>query len=129
MKGALLAFGGERGANIALMVEVLAAGLSRRQLVARCAVVHRRTRTVPAPGCFVLAIEPKLLDPRFREAHERAARPAAPRYGVHIPGRARAEAAEKAAARGITAPKAVVRAHLRIRRPVFFLKTSTPSDG
>ncbi|TJV41118.1 MAG: Ldh family oxidoreductase, partial [Mesorhizobium sp.] len=30
------------------------------------------------------------------------------RYGVHVPGRARAEAAEKAAARGITAPKAVV---------------------
>ena len=28
MKGALLAFGGARGANIALMVEVLAAGLS-----------------------------------------------------------------------------------------------------
>ncbi|TIW17972.1 MAG: Ldh family oxidoreductase, partial [Mesorhizobium sp.] len=28
MKGAMLAFGGQRGANIALMVEVLAAGLS-----------------------------------------------------------------------------------------------------
>ena len=50
MKGALLAFGGERGANIALMVEVLAAGLSRRQLVARRAVLHARLAKAPAPG-------------------------------------------------------------------------------
>ncbi|TIX53471.1 MAG: Ldh family oxidoreductase, partial [Mesorhizobium sp.] len=62
----------------------------------------------PGTGLFVLAVEPKLLDPdfeqRMRDQLDRLRR----RYGVHVPGRARAEAAEKAVARGITAPKAVI---------------------
>ena len=50
VKGALLAFGGERGANIALMVEVLAAGSQRRQMVARRAVLHARLARARAPA-------------------------------------------------------------------------------
>ena len=42
LRGALLAFGGARGANIALMVEVMAAGLDGRELGARRALVHFR---------------------------------------------------------------------------------------
>ena len=72
MNGALLAFGGSRGANIALMVEVLAAGLVGRQLVARCAIVHRGPGQ-PGTGLFVLAIEPEAARSGFREAHERSA--------------------------------------------------------
>ena len=42
LRGALLAFGGARGANIALMVEVLAAGIIGRELGPRRAFVHVR---------------------------------------------------------------------------------------
>ena len=107
MKGALLAFGGQRGANIALMVEVLAAGISGANW-SLDAPRFTDGSDSPGTGLFVLALEPKLLDPdfeqRMRDQLDRLRR----RYGVHIPGRSRAEAAERASARGITVSKAVV---------------------
>ena len=44
LDGLLLAFGGKRGANIALMVEVLAAGHDRRELVIGLSTVRPRQR-------------------------------------------------------------------------------------
>ena len=58
MKGALLAFGGNRGANIALMVEVLAAGLSGANW-SLDAPSFSEGRESPGTGLFVLAIEPE----------------------------------------------------------------------
>ncbi|TIX61012.1 MAG: Ldh family oxidoreductase, partial [Mesorhizobium sp.] len=107
MKGAMLAFGGQRGANIALMVEVLAAGLSGANW-SLDAPWFSGGPDSPGTGLFVLAVEPKLLDPDFEKRMKDQLERLRRRYGVHVPGRARAEAAEKAAARGITAPKAVV---------------------
>lgn len=108
MKGALLAFGGNRGANIALMVEVLAAGLTGANWSLDAPSITEGDRT-PGTGLFVAAIEPKLFapdfEPRLTDQLERLRR----RYGVHIPGRARAEATEKAEARGITVSKAAVK--------------------
>jgi (2R)-3-sulfolactate dehydrogenase (NADP+) len=107
MKGALVAFGGQRGANIALMVEVLAAGLSGANWsldAPSFAAGHEN----PGTGLFALAIAPKLLDPgfeqRMRDQLERLRR----RYGVHIPGRAGAEAAERSEARGLTVSRETV---------------------
>jgi len=107
MKGALLAFGGQRGANIALMVEVLAAGLSGANW-SLDAPWFTGGPDSPATGLFVLAIQPKLLDPDFEQRMKAQLDRLRRRYGVHIPGRSRAEAAEKAAARGITVSKEVV---------------------
>ena len=106
MKGALLAFGGNRGANIALMVEVLAAGLSRRQLVARRAVLHRR---LGEPGHRPDRDRDRAETARsgLRDPHGRAARRLSGEYGVHIPGVAKGFAQARALAEGVTIPRAI----------------------
>jgi (2R)-3-sulfolactate dehydrogenase (NADP+) len=85
VKGALVAFGGARGANIALMVEVLAAGLTSANwsLDAPSFVSGNKS---PGAGLFVLALKPDLLDKGFATRLtvqlERLAS-----KGIHIPGR------------------------------------------
>jgi (2R)-3-sulfolactate dehydrogenase (NADP+) len=107
MKGALLAFGGNRGANIALMVEMLAAGVTGANWSLDAPSFTEGTES-PGTGLLVIAIEPKLLDPDFERRAAVQVERLRRRYGVHIPGRARAEAAEQAAAQGATVSKAVV---------------------
>jgi (2R)-3-sulfolactate dehydrogenase (NADP+) len=106
MKGALIAFGGNRGANIALMVEVLAAGLSGANWSLDAPSFTDGSQS-PGSGLFILAVEPKLLDANFElrmaDQLERLRR-----YGVHVPGRAGAEASKRAAVRGLTVSKDVV---------------------
>jgi (2R)-3-sulfolactate dehydrogenase (NADP+) len=90
MRGALLAFGGARGANIALMVEVLAAGLTGANwaLDAPSFLIGDRS---PGAGLIVVAITPAMLAPdfprRLRLQLDRLAE-----LGVHIPGRRHAVA-------------------------------------
>lgn len=106
MKGALLAFGGNRGANIALMVEVLAAGLSGANWSLDAPSFSDGSQS-PGSGLFIAAIAPALLDAGFEQRMagqlERLRG-----YGVHIPGRAGSEAVTSAAARGLTVSKQVV---------------------
>ena len=91
LRGALLAFGGARGANIALMVEVMAAGLAGANWALDAPSFTSGDRS-PGAGLLVIAITPALLAPdfpqRLRLQLDRLAR-----LGVHIPGR-RAAAAE-----------------------------------
>jgi (2R)-3-sulfolactate dehydrogenase (NADP+) len=106
MKGALLAFGGNRGANIALMVEVLAAGLSGANWSLDAPSFSDGSQS-PGSGLFIAAIAPALLDAGFEQRmagqFERLRG-----YGVHIPGRSGSEAVTSAAARGLTVSKQVV---------------------
>jgi LDH2 family malate/lactate/ureidoglycolate dehydrogenase len=85
MRGALLAFGGARGANIALMVEVLAAGLTGANWALDAPSFTSGDRS-PGAGLMVVAITPALLAPdfprRLRLQLDRLAE-----LGVHIPGR------------------------------------------
>ena len=85
IRGALLAFGGVRGANIALMVEVLAAGLTAANW-SLDAPPFDRGSVSPGAGLIVVAIAARLLAPDFparvRRQLERLAR-----LGVYIPGR------------------------------------------
>lgn len=108
MKGALLAFGGNRGANIALMVEVLAAGLSGANW-SLDAPPFGKGNDSPGTGLFVLAIEPRLIDPDFATRLKEQLDRLAFDYHVHIPGVARGKAAVLAKALGLTVPIAVVR--------------------
>ncbi|MGA0565137.1 Ldh family oxidoreductase [Ancylobacter sp. VNQ12] len=85
LAGHLLTFGGARGANIALMVEILAAGLTGANwsLDAPSFVTGDRS---PGVGQFVLAIAPRGhaagLAARLGHQLERLAG-----LGVHVPGR------------------------------------------
>ena len=65
MKGALLAFGGSRGANIALMVEVLAAGLSGANWSLDAPSFTDGTRKSRHRPVRARASTPKLIDPGF----------------------------------------------------------------
>lgn len=64
VKGLLLAFGGSRGANIALMIEILAAGLTGGNWSID-APSYASGRECPAVGLFAVAIKPDLLVPNF----------------------------------------------------------------
>jgi (2R)-3-sulfolactate dehydrogenase (NADP+) len=85
MRGALLAFGGRRGANIALMVEVMAAGLT-----GACWSVDSPSFTEgEAPldaGLLVIALAPDILAPglatRLSVHLDRLSA-----QGIHVPGR------------------------------------------
>ena len=98
LRGALLAFGGARGANIALMVEVMAAGLAGANWALDAPSFISGDRS-PGAGLLVIAIMPSLLAPdfpqRLRLQLDRLAG-----LGVHIPGR-------RAAATGIELPDAL----------------------
>lgn len=85
IKGALLAFGGARGANIALMVEVLAAGLTGANWSLDAPSFAEGTDS-PGIGLFLIALSPALLAPDFstRLASQVERLTAS---GIHIPGR------------------------------------------
>lgn len=91
LRGALLAFGGARGANIALMVEVMAAGLTGANWALDAPSFTSGDRP-PGSGLLVIAIAPALLVPDFPN-RLRAQLDRLDKLGVHIPGR-RAPAAE-----------------------------------
>jgi (2R)-3-sulfolactate dehydrogenase (NADP+) len=108
LRGALLAFGGARGANIALMVEVMAAGLAGANWALDAPSFTSGDRS-PGAGLLVIAITPALLAPdfpqRLRLQLDRLAK-----LGVHIPGR-------RAAAAEIELPDALVAEIERVGAP------------
>lgn len=103
MKGALLAFGGNRGANVALMVEVLAAGLTGANWSLDAPSFLEGSEN-PGTGLFVLAIEPRLIDPDFEVRLKEQVGRLAAEYRVHIPGMSRGKAGMLAKALGIDIP-------------------------
>jgi (2R)-3-sulfolactate dehydrogenase (NADP+) len=106
MKGALLTFGGARGANIALMVDVLAAGISGAKWSIDAGSITDGNAS-PGSGLFVLALAPELIDPEFSTRMAAQVDRLGKGYGVHIPGLRKKEARERAARDGISVPKAV----------------------
>lgn len=100
VKGALLAFGGSRGANIALMVEILAAGLTGANW-SLDAPSFTSGGESPGTGLLVVAIEPKALDPDFPQRLEDHLKRLSAGYGVHIPGAAKAAARRTAERDGL----------------------------
>jgi (2R)-3-sulfolactate dehydrogenase (NADP+) len=95
LKGALLTFGGPRGANVALMVEVLAGGLTGANWSLDAPSITAGDRS-PGTGLLVIAIEPRAFGPGFAERlADHAARLEA--EGVHVPGRTKAAARRRAA--------------------------------
>lgn len=107
MKGALLAFGRERGANIALMVEVLAAGVTGANWALDAPPFTSGTRS-PGSGLLVIAIDANLIDPGFGTRLETQLLRLAGEYGVHVPGLAKGAARQVADRDGIHVDTAVV---------------------
>ena len=104
MQGALLAFGGTRGANIALMVEVLAAGLTGANW-SLDAADFQAGDVSPAIGLFVLALAPQLLADGFSTRLAAQVDRLSTAYGVHIPGLDRVERQRRTESAGIVLPR------------------------
>ena len=117
LKGALLTFGGARGANIALMVEVLSAGLTGANWSLDAPSISEGNRS-PGTGLIVIAIEPRAFGSGFEDRLSTHAR-RLEAEGVHIPGRAKAATRRRAVSEGIdVSAEAVerIRSYLRPSR-------------
>ncbi|RST87080.1 Ldh family oxidoreductase [Aquibium carbonis] len=99
LKGALLTFGGARGANIALMVEVLAAGLTGANWSLEAPSITQGNRS-PGTGLLVIAIQPQAFGAGFEDRLAMHAR-RLESEGVHLPGRSKAKARRQAASDGL----------------------------
>jgi (2R)-3-sulfolactate dehydrogenase (NADP+) len=106
MKGALLPFGGNRGANVALMVELLAAGFNRANWSIEAPPFGVGSEG-PGTGMTAIAIAPHLIDPDFEARLRAYASRLADEYGVHVPGRAKAAARARSQHDGLAIPAAV----------------------
>lgn len=100
MKGALVAFGGARGANVALMVEVLAAGLSGAHW-SLDAPSFAQGRRSPGSGLFVAAIDPKLFIDGFARRTGRHLERLSADFGLHVPGKGKSKARQNAERHGL----------------------------
>lgn len=85
LNGLLQTFGGSRGANVALMVEVLAAGLTGAQWSVDAPSFTDGERS-PDVGLLVVAMAPQMLADDF-EARMAAHLERLSALGVHVPGR------------------------------------------
>ncbi|WPE20943.1 Ldh family oxidoreductase [Shinella zoogloeoides] len=104
MQGALLAYGSTRGANIALMVEVLAAGLTGANW-SLDAPDFQAGEATPGIGLFVLALSPQLFADDFPARLARQVERLSGEFGVHIPGLRRTERQRQAESAGIVLPR------------------------
>lgn len=89
IKGALLAFGGARGANIALMVEILAAGTTGANWSLDAPSFEEGSHS-PGVGLFIVALTPELLAPGF-SARMASQIERLSSKGIHVPGGSRIE--------------------------------------
>ncbi|MCM2473054.1 Ldh family oxidoreductase [Rhizobium sp. CG5] len=113
LKGALLTFGGSRGANLALMVEVMAAGLGAANW-SMDAPGFEAGADSPGSGLVVIAISPALLDPAFETRLDEQLRRLSGE-GVHIPGRDKAARLDEAQKAGLRLSRKLVET---LRSPV-----------
>ena len=113
MKGALLAFGGARGGNLALMVEVLAAGLSGANWSLDAPPLFDGDRN-SGVGMTVIAIHPDSIAPDFADRLASQLARLANEFGVHIPGLGKAYARAAAEKEGVLVDAALLK---RLRRP------------
>lgn len=107
MKGAMIAYGGPRGANIALMVEVLAAGLSGANWSLDAPDFASGDRT-PGTGLTVIAIAPSLLDESFEDRLDAQLKRLSTDYGIHIPGASKFASFITTRSEGIRLPSTLV---------------------
>jgi (2R)-3-sulfolactate dehydrogenase (NADP+) len=100
LKGALLAFGGARGGNIALMVEILAAMSGGNwSLDAPSFLEGNRS---PGVGMLLVALNPQLLDEDFSTRFSVQLQRLLVEYNVFVPGFEKAEALQKSVAHGLS---------------------------
>lgn len=103
LKGALLPFGGYKGASLAMMIELLAGPLLGESLSVEAAETDQADGGPPRGGEFILAIDPGRArgDTGWAAHAERLFTEIAAQEGARLPGAGRAARRAKIAAQGI----------------------------
>lgn len=107
MHGALLAFGGAQGANIALMVEVLSAGLTAANWSLDAPSFTEGGQS-PGAGLFIIAIDAGSVAPGFAGRLDRHLQRLGEEYGIYVPGLGKAAARRSSEAAGLAVPRALL---------------------
>lgn len=102
LDGSLLPFGGGKGANVALMIEILAGGLTGANW-SMDAPSFTRGDASPGAGLLVIAIKPTAFDPRF-STRLRTQLARLSQVGVHVPGQGKAAVMAEAMRHGLNLP-------------------------
>jgi (2R)-3-sulfolactate dehydrogenase (NADP+) len=107
LDGVMLPFGGDKGANVAFLVEVFAAVLTSAAFSRDVQPYAVAEGPPPGVGQFVLAIDPEAFAPGFAERLETLAAGIVAEPGIRLPGDRRLAAREHAARAGIAVPAAL----------------------
>lgn len=107
LDGAMVAFGGPRGANLALMVEILAAGVGNAHWSIDAAPFDRGSHC-PATGLSIIAINAEAAAPGYAERIGSYLDRLAGEFRVHVPGRSKARHREVVGRDGLSIPAEVI---------------------
>lgn len=107
LKGVQLAFGGYKGAAIAMMVEILAAGLSGGEFSFEAEAAYNGDGGPSNAGHMLIALDPVRFDARFAERAETLFAMMLADEGVRLPGDRRLANRARTPVEGVTLPKAL----------------------
>jgi len=108
LKGSMAPFGGAKGANMALLVEILSAVLAGANLSMDVHPYAIAEGPPPGVGQFVLALDPSAFAPGFAQRLERLASAVAADSGTRLPGERRLAARAAAERDGLTIDAALL---------------------
>lgn len=109
LRGTMLPFGGAKGTALALMVELLAAGLTGANFAADASSFLDQEGDPPGTGQLILALDPVALGGEGTLAHcARLAEAIESQPGARLPGARRMALREQAAKEGLSVPDRLV---------------------
>lgn len=108
LSGAMLPAGGDKGANIALLVELFSAVLTGANLSAEVHPYASAEGPPPGVGQCIIALEPEAFAPGFTERLARLATLAIAAGAARLPGDRRIAARARAAAEGVDVPQSLL---------------------
>jgi (2R)-3-sulfolactate dehydrogenase (NADP+) len=99
--GSMLAFGGAKGAGLALMIDLLAAGLTGANFSRNASPYARADGPPPGVGQLFMAFDPDAFAPGFLDRIEDMAAAMLAQEGVRLPGDRRLRMRERTAREGV----------------------------
>ena len=107
LEGVQLAFGGYKGVSIALMIEILAAGLSGGEFSFEAAGLYNGDGGPTKAGHLIIALDPQHFNAQFRKRIETLFTLLLSENGVRLPGDRRLLNRTRTSVTGVSLPKAL----------------------
>lgn len=110
LAGSMLGFGGAKGAGLALIIDLLAAGLTGANFSKDASPYAKAEGPPPGVGQFFMAFDPDAFAPGFLDRVEDLAAAMLAQDGVRLPGDQRLRQREASASRGVEIDEALLAA-------------------